>query len=173
MEANTRRAASVLAGYCVGMIGVSSFNFLQRFHFAWGDYRTPTVVSVFVLGIDVGLSLWLKETALGVAGLALANSAAFSLGSLVLFVHGRGILKGISARPILATLLKTIAAVLPAAAGLFAMRVYWGNWWVDGSSVANLVRRSIVGVLAVALTLGMLFLLKVEAAFVLFRTRSE
>ena len=83
--AATGLSARVLSGYSVGLLSVAAFTFLQRFFYACDNYRTPLVIAVVVVVIDIGLSLVLKETALGVVGLAIANSLAFTVG-LVLFL---------------------------------------------------------------------------------------
>ena len=61
-------ASRVLVGYSVGLFSVGAFTFLQRFFYACGDYRTPLAVAAVTMVLDVGLSLWLKETVLGVVG---------------------------------------------------------------------------------------------------------
>lgn len=76
----TDLTARVLVGYLIGLFSVGGYNFLQRSFYALSDYRSPITGSVIVLVTDIALSLWLKETALGVVGLALANSIAFSIG---------------------------------------------------------------------------------------------
>ncbi|MFP4153792.1 MAG: murein biosynthesis integral membrane protein MurJ, partial [Alkalispirochaeta sp.] len=83
--AATRETARVLAYYSVGLFSVGAFTFLQRVSYACDDYRTPLRAAIITVVIDVVLSLWLKETVLGVAGLALANTIAFTAG-LVLYV---------------------------------------------------------------------------------------
>ena len=80
------RAASVLSGYSLGFFSVGAFNLLQRASYALRDFNGPLLASAVVAVIDVVLSLWLKETPLGVVGLALANSVAFSAGALLLWI---------------------------------------------------------------------------------------
>ncbi len=85
----TRLAADVLAWYSIGLFSVGAFTFLQRFFYACDDYRTPLWIAAITVVLDVGLSLWLKETRLRVAGLALANSTAFTIGLFLMLYRVR------------------------------------------------------------------------------------
>jgi putative peptidoglycan lipid II flippase len=171
--ANTEMAARVLWAYCTGMLGVSAFNFLQRFHYARSDYRTPTLTAVGVLVVDVGLSLWLKETALGVAGLAIANSIAFTLGAGVLAISAARGLGGLEGRENALVLGKTILATAPVTALLILVRLFWGTWWVDGSIPGNWLRLLAVGMLVAVLTVAMYLLLRMEVVQLFLRRRTR
>lgn len=76
----TALTARVLAGYGIGLFSVSAFTFSQRLFYALSDVRTPLAIAIVVVTIDITLSLILKESVLGVVGLAVANSIAFTVG---------------------------------------------------------------------------------------------
>ena len=171
LDWNTLMASRVLAGYCVGMLGVVVFAFLQRFHYAWGDYRTPTWSAVVVLVINVSLSYVLKETTLRVAGLSLANSVGFSVGTIILAVNSRRILGGLELRTIGRVALRTILATSPAIAGLTLLRTFWGSWWSMGSTFGNLLRLLGSGTLVVGVTVAMYVLLRMEVVDLVRRRR--
>jgi putative peptidoglycan lipid II flippase len=137
-------AADVLVYYSIGLFSVGGFNFLQRAYYACDDYRTPLKVAVITVILDVLLSLWLKETALAVAGLALANTIAFTVGFFLylppIYRHADGF-----------SVQRIGQALLPAAFGSLAAVVvvlllrgflpYVGIsslWWSGGSSLKNL-----------------------------------
>ncbi len=105
--------AAVLSGYSVGLASVGLFTFLQRLFFAVHDYRTPLWTAAVVVAIDVALSLWLKETALGVVGLAIANSAAFTVGLALLLAAARARLARIDGRRLAFDAARVAAAMLP------------------------------------------------------------
>lgn len=138
---DTIRAAAVLRWYSIGLFSVAAYNFLQRFFYARGDYRTPLRIAIVTVTIDVLLSVYLKETALGVGGLALANSIAFTIGFLAfaLQVHRR---ISVPSYPLLVPLAESVSAsavgagiaflLLPAAA-----RVVSPDWWLRGSSLVG------------------------------------
>lgn len=81
---DTNNTAMVLRLYSIGLLSVGVFNLLQRFFYSIDKYKIPFWIALATGGIDILLSLWLKETYLGVGGIALANSIAFSLGALSL-----------------------------------------------------------------------------------------
>lgn len=169
--ADTLRTADVLAYYCIGMAGVSAFSFLQRFFYSSGDYRTPTVAALFVVVTVIALSLWLKETALGVSGLALANSIGFTAGAVALLMTSRRALGGLRAGPIVLTLAKTILASGPAA---LLIALSWRidpAWWRDGSSLAGFAIITGLGVLCVATVAGGFIVLRVDVVSGLVRRR--
>ena len=99
--AATYTTARVLIGYSIGLFSVGSYNFLQRFFYSINDYRTPFLIALLVAAIDIVLSLWLKETALRVVGLAVANSAAFTCGLAVMLWTARKRLNGLRGRYLL------------------------------------------------------------------------
>lgn len=171
--ADTLRAADVLAAYCIGMASVSAFGFLQRFFYSNGDYRTPTVTAVVVVVVDVGLSLWLKETVLRVAGLAVANSVAFTIGAVILLVRARRVVGGVELGAIAVTLLKTIAATGPAVVVIVATRRLLGQWWTamwqSGSSLVSFAVVVALGLVVLALLAGGFVILRVEVVSLLRR----
>lgn len=152
------RTAAVLAWYSPGLLGVAAFTFLQRLYYACDNYRVPLAVSAVTVILDIGLSLWLKETRMGVTGLALANSIAFTTGTVLLLLalprvglERRGGGLGIA---LLRALAVSAAATL-AVAGTRRVVVAFGvepGWHLAGSSLA---------------ALGLLLLEAVAAALVL------
>lgn len=108
----TELTAAVLRGFAIGLPSVGVFTFLQRLCYALDAPRRALRAAIVVAVVDVALSLWWKETALGVAGLALANSAAFSAGTLLLALPSRLVAWRVLARGAL----QVAAGVAPAGA---------------------------------------------------------
>jgi putative peptidoglycan lipid II flippase len=173
VAANTAMAARVLIAYCTGMVGVGVFNFLQRSFYARGDYRSPALTAVGVLVVDVVLSLWLKETRLRVAGLAVANSVAFTAGAAVLLALSGRALHGARLASITKTVGKSLLAVLPTAGILVAARAVWGTWWEAGSTFANLGRLAATGVVALGLVAVLYYALRLEVVTIVLRRRKS
>lgn len=152
----TVAAASVLMYYSLGLISVGGYNFLQRVFYACDDYKTPLHVATLTVVLDVVLSLWLKETVLGVAGLALANTVAFTIGGAVFLVALTRIVPGISGKGI-------VTAIIPALLGsgtavLLVIGVRQGvsffgfaspQWWDKGSSWTSFLLLSLETVPAI------------------------
>jgi putative peptidoglycan lipid II flippase len=154
--------AGVLVGYCYGLVFVGLFSFLQRFFYALGDYKTPTIAAGVVLVVDVGLSLWLKETALRVAGLAVANSAAFTVGAVMLLVAASRRLGGLDWRRITTTVGKTVLTCLPVGIGLALALSRFGDAWQTGSTLRNFGILILLGGISAAVVVGLYVVLRVE-----------
>ena len=134
--ANTELASRVLSAYSWGLPSVILYYFVQRFYYSCHNYRTPIVSAGVVLGIDVALSLWLKNTHLRVAGLAYANTIAFSCGVVYLFLripphHA----------PRLSIILKRVVRVLGAVVIptvlLILYKNIFGHRWREGGALSH------------------------------------
>jgi putative peptidoglycan lipid II flippase len=171
--ADTLMTYPVLAGYAAGLAALSLYQFLQRLFYSLKDYRTPLASALLVAAVDIGLSLWLKETRLRAAGLAVANSAAFTVGFAFLAAVARRRIGAFGAGRLLAGAGKAVAASLPLAGLLAAARMLLPDLWREGGTLANAGR--IVGILAVAAlaTLAMFALLRMPFATELVRSRRK
>jgi putative peptidoglycan lipid II flippase len=159
---HTILTAKVLLFFNFGLLSVGAFNFLQRFFYSLGDYKTPIVSAVLVCGIDIILSLWLKETFLRVGGLALANTLSFSLGLVLLYLQARRRLGGLDTNTIVLTLMKILLAMLLPAAFLFGFKYFSGGWWRAGSSWKNLGLLSFAGLVSLLLVFVMYIVVKID-----------
>ena len=161
----------VLKAYSYGLFPVGAFNFLQRYYFSAGDYRKVTKSAAIVAIADIVLSMWWKGTSLGVAGLAYANTAAFSLGMIMLYMPCLRKSKcGLLARN-LKTLVKITISMLPGIIMFVVYRNYTADWWRQGASLLNLSRLIIPAIVFTAISLGMYKILKVEAIESIFQRR--
>lgn len=140
----TAMAANVLVGYSAGLFSVGAFTFLQRVYYALDDFKTPLKIAFATMILDVGLSLWLKETRLGVAGLSVANSSAFTIG-LILFLlvlHRRvrefriGPLGGALARSFVGSGAAVLTVLI---IQIVLTRGGYSFWWIQGSTVISLL----------------------------------
>ena len=135
--AQTIETAGVLVAYSVGLFSVGAFTFLQRLFYAMGKQYVPFRVAVIVAVVDIGLSLWLKDTVLATAGIALANSVSFTVGLILLIVRTRSEIGAIGAKRVTITSMKMAASVAPAVAAVYLLRAATGPWWIGGSSVLS------------------------------------
>ncbi len=135
--ARTEATADVLIAYTVGLFGVGTFTFVQRLFYSLGRHRIPFYTGLVVSVVDVGLSLWLKETPLATSGIALANSISFTLGVGILLYIARKILGPLGGRSIALTGIKTAGAVVIGSLLLWLYLRITGEWWRDGSSLAT------------------------------------
>ncbi len=149
---DTLQAARVLRFYSIGLFSVGVYTFLQRYYYARGDYRTPLVVALCTVVIDVVLSLYLKETALGVAGLAAANSIAFTVGALAFILRCHQQI-GAPDRYALVPLIDAVVASGCAAGIVFLLspivvRLAGDDWWSKGSTFVGFLVLIAIGSIA-------------------------
>lgn len=140
----TIRAANVLLGYSMGLFSVGAYTFLQRVYYALDDYRIPLRIALVTMVLDVGLSLWLKETPLGVVGLSVANSTAFTVGLVLFLLVLNRRVREFRLHFLGGALLRGILASTAAAASVFLVRImldHFGlrSWWVGGSGFVPLL----------------------------------
>ncbi len=162
MAQHSDLAGQVLAGYCIGLFSVGAFNFLQRFFYSRDNYRVPLMAAVLTVTLDIGLSLWLKETSLKVVGLSVANSIAFTIGLVFLLGAAYRELSGVRIVPLGVTLAKIVGAMVPTIVLVVLYQRWTGAWWMEGSSWLNLWRLSVVGGGAVFVSGVMLVLFRVD-----------
>jgi putative peptidoglycan lipid II flippase len=152
---------------------VGAFNFFQRFFYARDNYKTPLVSAFIVCGLDIVLSLVLKETLLRVAGLALANSLAFMVGLLILWKRAASSLPGLCAGPAVRALGKSLLAALPAALFAGGFLFFTGDWWKNGSTVRNVFYLGIAGGGACGIILIMYRLMNIDILMTIMRRRPK
>jgi putative peptidoglycan lipid II flippase len=137
---STAIVATALAGYALGLIGHSGVEILARAFYALHDTKTPVLLGILALAIDLVMGISLIN-ALGVLGLALANMTAASIEMILLIVVIRRRPGGLDDRRVALSALKTaLAAVLM---GLCV----WGflNTTTEASVVVRVVGGMIVG----------------------------
>ncbi len=132
-------ASPVLVYYGVGLLSVGVFTFLQRGLYSLGEYRNPFIVALIVAGLDIVLSLWLKETVLRTGGIALAHSISFSCGAILLAGCLRRKLGRLGGAQVGRTMGKVAVSTLLGAAALLLFNQFLGSWWDSGRSATGFV----------------------------------
>lgn len=162
----------VLTGYIIGLFFVGCYHFLQRFFYALGDYSATFRIALIVFVLDVGFSLWLKETRLRVVGLAVANSIAFSCGCLLMLFLAKRKVKLLNWKEIAVTLLKVTISMIPLICFLIGYKTLTGAWWEEGSTFKafGLLLLSAVG--SIVIIIFMYYLLNVEMMRNLIRRKT-
>jgi putative peptidoglycan lipid II flippase len=169
---DTLLTAAVLRAYSYGLFSVGAFTFLQRFFYSVHDFRTPLLSALLVSVVDVGLSLWLRTTPLRVRGLALANSAAFTVGLLHLLAAARRRLGGLDGRFLLDTFRRMAVSLVPFTAYLIGFGLLTRGVWESGSSLRSLGILAAGGLGGVAVLLGMYWLTRIKMLREMLRGRS-
>ncbi len=147
---DTRQTALALSCYAIGLAGYSAIKVLAPAFYALGDSRTPMMVSLLSIGVNLGAVIaLLRYTNLSHAGLALSTSVVALVSSLVLFAILRGRIGGIYGRNLASSTLRVLLA--SAAMGL---SVWALNRWMLGYVGSS--RLGHVAELAVCIPAGVL-----------------
>ncbi len=81
---STVGTAFALVFYAIGLAGHATVEIVDRVFYAMHDTRTPVLVAISAVGVNVVLSLALMQTPITYGGLALANSVAALIEASVL-----------------------------------------------------------------------------------------
>lgn len=152
--------ARVLSYYSFGLFFSAGFTFLQRFFYSRQKFFVPVAVSIVLVLIDIGCSLWLKETALRVSGLALANSVSFAVAFFIQLYLVKRELHHIGFMSFLKEAGKGTLAMIPFTAYLVA--VGFLSYWKEGFSLMNFATAALVGIGAVLILFFSFYLFKIE-----------
>ena len=109
LAADTAATAAALRLYAVGLMGYSAVRIASPTFYAIGESRTPALVSVSAIAVNVIASVALVR-AIGFQGLALGTSIAAIVNAALLLWLLRRRLGGLDGRRMLMTLLKVTAA---------------------------------------------------------------
>ena len=128
-EFNARSTSMVAWGlmwYAAGLVGHCLVEVLSRAFYALHDTRTPVGVGIGAMGLNIGLSFllsgWFRSMGqFGLGGLALANSVATGIESIILILILRKRLGGLAGRSILDSAWKAIIGAILMGAGILAL----------------------------------------------------
>lgn len=134
---STNLTAWALIWYAAGLVGHSVMEVLTRAFYAQQDTKTPVVIGVTAMGLNVVFSILFSQAfaQLGwypIGGLALANSLATALEAAALFIFMRRQLHGIEGKYLAGGFVRCAVATLGMAIGLWVWIQTTGgmNRWV-------------------------------------------
>lgn len=134
---STEIVAWALLWYAAGLIGHSMLEILARAFYALHDTRTPVMVGMVAMGLNIVLSFlfsalfkrlgWMPH-----GGLALANTLATALEAIVLLILMHKRLKGLSPRTLMAGFGQSLIASLLMGAIIFIwlQMAFTSNAWI-------------------------------------------
>jgi putative peptidoglycan lipid II flippase len=168
---DTASVATILAAYSVGLLGYAAYFVLVRASYSRQNTRMPAALNLGLFLLYVLLAYVLSET-IGLPGVALAFSLAYTLCTLLCLAATRRQLGRLDGRRLLRSLLKILAAgaVMYLVARLGLALLGTGSGALDRALIL-----ASVGGTSLAAYLGMALLLRVEelgAAVTLLRGRS-
>jgi putative peptidoglycan lipid II flippase len=130
-SASTELVAGVLQFFALGLFQFSAFLLFLRAFYAMQDTRTPAVINVFAVGVNMAANLALFP-ALGVRGLALGHALAYTFAATVAFLVLRRRLGGIDGRDLARGMAKVlVAAALTGAAAWAGSRLIFETLGAD------------------------------------------
>lgn len=144
---DTASTAAALMFYAPGLLGYSAVKIASPTFYSLRDSRTPVIVSVLSIAVNLGVNLVLVRL-LGFRGLALGTAAAAVLNAVVLLWLLRGRLGGLEGSRVARALAKITAASL-----IMGLAAYVSASWLEsatsGGELSKLI--TVAGAIAIAL----------------------
>ncbi len=109
-DAAAVNAGNILIFFSIALLTQSIVTIINRAYYANNDTKTPLYIGASTIIINVILSYILKNTSLGVAGMALAYSIASTLNAALLLIVLEKKMKGIYLNKLAAFIVKVIPA---------------------------------------------------------------
>ncbi len=129
--------AEVLALFSLGLFFFSAFQLLLRAFYAMQDTRTPALINIGALAVNVGANLlFVIVFDLGVRGLALGHATSYVFSSTVALLILRRRLGGFGGQGIGSSLARTLVAAGGTALAAWGTARLIGGWLGTGSFVA-------------------------------------
>jgi putative peptidoglycan lipid II flippase len=151
---STDLVAGVLVFFSLGLLSFSTFQLFLRAFYAMQDTRTPAIINVFAVGLNVALN-FVYFHFLDVRGLALGHATAYTFAAVVSGVVIRRRLGGLDGRRVLLALAKILAA----GAGTGAAALAASRWVGDRLGTASIGDQLVqVGAGVAAGTVGFLLI---------------
>ncbi|MEX0743231.1 MAG: murein biosynthesis integral membrane protein MurJ [Actinomycetota bacterium] len=120
--------ADVLVAFSVGLFPFSAFQLLLRAYYAMQNTRTPALVNLAAVAINVAADLVLFfGFDLGIQGLALGHATSYTFGSVALLLLIRRRLRGIDGARVLGTVGRTLLAGAATAATAWLVARWLGT----------------------------------------------
>ncbi len=155
-ENSTNLVAWALLWYALGLVGHSIVEIISRAFYALHDTKTPVYVGIGAMSLNLGFSflftfLFSRAGWLPLGGLALANSAATAVESVILTLLIRKRLNGLEGRSILISSVKSVISA--AAMGGIVYSIY------NTFSNISLGMNTAISVLSGAISYGIILLI--------------
>jgi putative peptidoglycan lipid II flippase len=159
--------AAALIGYAPGLVGYSAVKIASPTFYALKDSRTPVVVSMISIALNIALNLALVRV-MSYQGLALGTGIAALANAGMLFWLLRRRLDGLDDRRVFVALAKVLIASSVMAAAAWGIEHTLSQAWPSSSAWARLVRVGLAvggGMATLALAARLLRLHEFEVAF--------
>jgi putative peptidoglycan lipid II flippase len=159
---DTRQTALALGAYAIGLAGYSAVKILAPAFYALNDSRTPMLVSLGSILINVAAASTLVKTAgLGHVGLALSTSLVASFGAAFLMAFLRRRIHGLHSAALVSSVSRICAAA--AAMGLVCWLSSRGIYaWIEPRKLTHFIDLAVSIPIGLAVFLGVCRLLRIR-----------
>ena len=157
---DTIMTSSALFYYSIGIIGVGVTGLLSKVFFAMHDTKTPVIISVVAVVINIILNLILTPF-MGHNGLALGTSIAAIFSAVALMVFLKKNNKEIVISKYLIVLIKSITASIVMGLLIYILNEYYINL-IDGSFVFRSIKLFIIAAAGVIVYCLLIYIFKVK-----------
>jgi putative peptidoglycan lipid II flippase len=148
---STAMTAAALACYAPGIVGYSIVKIASPSFYSLREVRTPLIVSLVTIAVNLGLSVWLFDV-IGFRGLALGTAIAANVNAVLLLVFLAKRIGGIELGRILNTLARISLASVP-----MAVAAWYSHAWLVTATPGDSILIRIVQVFgAILVALGVL-----------------
>jgi putative peptidoglycan lipid II flippase len=161
LPSDTAATALALVCYAPGLIGYSAVKIASPTFYSLRDSRTPVIVSVLSVLVNLALNLVLVR-AMGYEGLALGTALAAMFNAVMLLWLLRRRIGGLDGRRILVSLLKIVAASVAMAAAAWYVLHALETMWPGESTLLRGARVFTSIALALVTLVGSARLLRIE-----------
>ncbi|MEP6961632.1 MAG: murein biosynthesis integral membrane protein MurJ [Acidobacteriota bacterium] len=125
---DTQQTAIALSCFAIGLSGYSALKVLVPAFYSLGDSRTPMLVSIASIVINLSVATLLMREHMGQAGLAVTTSVVALFAFLIQFVMLRNRLGGIHGRALTGYVARVVAASLMMAAVIWLSSTGVRSW---------------------------------------------
>ena len=157
---NNGTIASVLGTLCIAIFARSIFHIASRGFYAHQDTKTPFIVSIFAIGLTIGVSVWFYLLGWGVDGLGLAQSiGAIIEVAILLYILQRRSKWELLDKDFWRAMLKMVIATVVTGCVAFSMTKFIPLMVTDTSLVITIPKFLVIaGVSAIAYVIASYFL---------------
>jgi putative peptidoglycan lipid II flippase len=159
VPSDTTATAHALLFFLLGLVAACGAEIILRAFYALHDTRTPVVVAVIAMVLNVALGAGLVQV-MGFAGLALSFSVADTVQAAGLLILLKRRLGQIGGRELLYSAVRSLAATLVAAGGVFLAQPLVGRLVSGEGFAAQLLELAAMALLGAGLYLGATLLLR-------------
>lgn len=158
---STAKTSGALLYYAIGIIGAGVVEVMNKAFYAKQDTKTPLKVGIFIILMNVLLSMILGKTEMAFKGLALATSITALLNAIILTTLANKKEKGIVNRELLIYIAKIAISAIGMAIVVVITNIFLNNS-LQGGLILDIVRMVIGAGIGCVVYFALTMLLKVN-----------